>query len=204
MSKVIPMVGKKFGKLIVISFHHLHESGTTRYWLCKCDCGNFHIANGSNLRAGEVKSCGCLANSKNGETGGLLNIWNHILHRCMNPNDDHFMWYGFKGIKVCEEWKKDFGSFEKWALENGYKSGLTIDRVDPDGNYTPDNCKWITRKENSGKRKSRTKAERERDKEIINAIRGGSMEEREWQKIRPSCSTVQTSLLGLTALQTSK
>jgi hypothetical protein len=171
MSKFIEMEGKRFGKLTVIAFDHLHESGTTRYWLCKCDCGNFHIANGSNLRAGEVKSCGCLNASKGGKTGGLKNIYNHIKQRCKNPNNDHFQWYGLKGIKICQEWENNFDAFKTWAMTNGYKNGLTIDRIDSDGDYMPENCRWVTRKVNSGNRKSRTKNQRLNSENVLKKAR---------------------------------
>jgi len=193
--KAIKMVGNVYGKLTVVSFHHLHKSGTTRYWLCKCECGNFHIANGSNLRAGEIKSCGCLANSKNGECGGLHTIWRHVKSRCMNVNDDHFMWYGFRGIKICEEWKNDFAAFEKWAIEAGYEKGLTIDRINPDGDYSPDNCKWTTRKENSGKRRRRTKQEYQFDRQILDSIRNGDGVEWQSEECLQKPSSTQTHFL---------
>ena len=70
--------------------------------------------------------------------------------RCRNPNNDHFKWYGDKGVKVCDEWNK-FENFRDWAISNGYESNLTIDRIDSNGDYKPDNCQWITRSENTRK-----------------------------------------------------
>lgn len=79
----------------------------------------------------------------------LYNIWSCMRQRCNNPNNTAAPWYHDKGIRLCEEWEKDFAAFQSWAISNGYRDDLTIDRVDPDGNYCPENCRWISRSENS-------------------------------------------------------
>lgn len=108
------------------------------------------------LRDGKIcKSCGCAhdklvgkANIKHGDSKSRLHyIWNNMKQRCYNKNDNAYKHYGGRGIKVCNEWKNDYVKFRDWALENGYKDNLEIDRIDNDGNYEPDNCKWSTRKE---------------------------------------------------------
>jgi hypothetical protein len=89
------------------------------------------------------------AKIKHGGSGtALFMVLNGMKTRCENPNSTAYKWYGAKGVKVCPEWK-DFAVFRDWAMSHGYKKGLTIDRIDPDGDYCPDNCRWITRSENS-------------------------------------------------------
>lgn len=78
----------------------------------------------------------------------LYNIWSCMRQRCNNPKHTAAQWYHYKGIRLCEEWESDFGAFQSWAIRNGYRDDLTIDRIDPDGNYSPENCQWITLDEN--------------------------------------------------------
>lgn len=151
------MVGNKFGKLTVIK-----ESGRTRNrsitWECKCDCGKIVIVDGVSLRNGHTSSCGCnryrKLNNHSIVHKRLYQIWASMKDRCSNSNSKNFKWYGGKGIKVCEEWKNSFDSFCMWALENGYQEdaqrGLyTIDRINPDGNYEPSNCRFVDTKTQS-------------------------------------------------------
>lgn len=86
-----------------------------------------------------------------GKQPRLSNILRCMRSRCYNPNNTHFDWYGGRGIKICDEWRHNFKNFVEWAMKNGYQDGLTIDRIDPDGDYCPDNCRWISRSENSKK-----------------------------------------------------
>ena len=124
-------------------------------WLCQCDCGNTvatQISNGSR----QCNSCanGVRGNLKHGHnTGGkpdrIYRIWIGIKSRCHNPHDTGYSWYGDRGVTVCEEWREDFNSFYDWAMKNGYSDELTIDRIDNDGDYEPNNCRWIPMKEQS-------------------------------------------------------
>ena len=164
--RVIDLTGQKFGRLTVIA-----RAGTTKTrdksatWLCKCDCGNTSIVKGSRLRSGRIKSCGCWrfecvseANTKHGACKGgkrsrLYRIWSGMIRRCTDIKHKDFKNYGGRGIIVCGEWK-DYEPFKDWALCNGYADNLEIDRINTDGDYTPENCRWVTDYENANNRRN--------------------------------------------------
>lgn len=159
----IDLTGKRYNRLTVISFH-----GDGR-WLCRCDCGNYKIINGSSLKNGNTKSCGCIHseqlakrnsdNRKHGHTDDrLYGIWHGIKQRCCDPNRKDYKNYGGRGIKVCDEWLNDFSAFREWAIASGYDYNAkfmecTIDRIDNNGNYEPDNCHWVSMKEQTKTRR---------------------------------------------------
>lgn len=151
MPKALDLTGKRFGKLTVLS-----QAGKDKYgcimWECLCDCGNTTNVVGAKLKIGHVKSCGCLSKDVHVHTHNMPNtrlyrIWRAIKTRCLNPKFWAYSIYGGRGITVCGEWRESFEAFRDWALANGYRDDLSIDRIDPNGNYCPENCRWITAKE---------------------------------------------------------
>ena len=157
------LTGQTCGRLRVISSAKYAEGKQKRMrtgWLCICDpelggCGTVRVFTTSNLRSGNSQSCGCLHKeqliSRSTRHGGshtrLYNIWCGMINRCSNPSQKEYSRYGGRGITVCPEWRADFTAFQSWALQNGYADDLSIDRIDPDGNYCPKNCRWVTMKE---------------------------------------------------------
>ena len=124
-----------------------------RYGLYKCFCGKDFEAQVSNIKSGSIKSCGCIKKTHGLGKTKLYKVWHSMVSRCHNIKSQSYNLYGNRGIKVCNEWKNSIISFHNWALENGYKEGLEIDRIDNDGNYEPNNCQWVSSKQNSRNRR---------------------------------------------------
>ena len=146
MGKYRDLTGQKFHRLTVLK-QYSNNHGQIR-WLCKCECGNTTIVLGGHLTSGHTKSCGCLDREKKATQQGLrvkyprlYHIWSGMKSRCENPKNKNYIRYGARGITICPEWH-DLNIFIQWALNNGYDDNLSIDRIDVDKGYSPNNCRW--------------------------------------------------------------
>ena len=161
--KTKDLTGERFGRLTVIGVVP-GEKGKQKKWECVCDCGNKTEVVYTSLMSGNTQSCGCLKTERlrqrctthNMRHKRLYSIWCDMRKRCKNESEQNYYLYGGRGIEVCDEWQK-FEPFKEWAYATGYNDSLTIDRINPNGNYEPSNCKWSDLYEQANNKRNNVK-----------------------------------------------
>lgn len=174
MGKYDNLEGMQFSRLLVQE--KTERKNGHQFYRCRCTCGEIVTVSGSALVQGKAKSCGCLRKEKakvhaealnrnevsvkHGDySSRLYRIWVGMKRRCYNECCDHYDNYGGRGITVCEDWRDNYQQFKTWALANGYSDELTLDRIDSNKDYSPDNCRWATRKTQANNTRSNVRVE---------------------------------------------
>lgn len=175
--KFLDITNQKFGKLTAlyrVGQNNKHHS----IWHCKCECGKEKDILIDSLRSGRTKSCGCLVKQKTTERNTIHGFsktriykeWKAMKERCYRMTHQYYNYYGGKGIEVCEEWKNSFKNFYEWAINNGYQDDLTLDRMDNNKDYMPNNCKWSTQIEQANNRTNNIEVFYDNDWRSVNEV----------------------------------
>lgn len=152
----IPLDGRRVGRLLVVKENTERHQNGLHTWLCICDCGCFTNVLSANLVSGKTSSCGCLRKELTAERAKIHGLYKHPLYdvyhnmvkRCYCGKNINYYNYGGRGIKVCDRWLDSINNFIE-DMSPLYKHGLTLDRINTNGNYEPSNCRWVTPQENS-------------------------------------------------------
>lgn len=152
-NKLYDLTGMKFGRWTVLG-RAGSDGQRAATWICRCECGAERIVRGYALRYGHTSSCGCLQSEQisnrnrkhDGSHTHIYMVWDGIKKRCYNQNEPAYKNYGARGIKMCNKWLNSFPAFREWSFSHGYKDGLSIDRIDVNGDYCPENCRWVDAK----------------------------------------------------------
>lgn len=167
MPKFVDLTNQRFERLVAKEV--VRKNGRI-FYKCDCDCGNTKVISANSLRTGKTRSCGCYNKEvyertaktralKHGKSKSkLIGVHNGIKQRCLNPNNRSYGNYGARGITICDDWL-DFKTFAEWAYSSGYEEGLTIERIDVNGNYEPSNCTWLTASEQSDNKQNTIRLE---------------------------------------------
>jgi hypothetical protein len=191
MKRIVLQVGQRFGRWLVVGDSVSVRSQT--HYPCRCDCGIERNVRGTYLIRGNSQSCGCLAldrmleaSTTHGESKRtrLYVTWQGMIGRCHNPRSKPYQRYGGRGIVVCQEWRDSYVAFRDWALAHRYNDALSIDRIDNDGSYTPDNCQWAN---------DITQANNKSNNRMVTAF-GETKTIHEWAR-DPRCNVVYSALV---------
>jgi hypothetical protein len=149
--KFINRIGQRYGRLTIKAYAGRDKHGHS-LWKCDCQCGGSTTVSVGSLRSGNTSSCGCgcaarMTHGDSNKRTHLYRVWENMISRCYNHNRHHYRNYGGRGITVADEWRTSYAAFRAWSLAHGFAPGLTLDRRNNDGPYSPNNCQWATRKQ---------------------------------------------------------
>lgn len=157
------LAGRRFGRLLVLEEDPVRSRSGHVRWACRCDCGKITVVDGTNLTTNHTSSCGCLIEKHGLSYIRLYHVWANMKQRCNNPNHSNYSHYGGRGIKVCPEWENNVKAFYDFAMANGCTPYLTIDRIDNDRGYYPENVRFVSQKVQQNNRSNNSRVKENAD-----------------------------------------